>query len=89
MSDPFFENLPVELSTEINNMYQEMTDLKVHRDTLLDQYRLNFTKEELLEQIMSGDLEPHPAYDNYLAVLAINGEIEIIREKCRKIMEES
>lgn len=85
MSD-FFDGIGDELKDKLSDIYSEMIVLREHRASLLEPYRLGRT-EELMEKIISGELPEHPAYDHYLAVQAINQELEPMREKCKQIIE--
>ena len=85
MSD-FFDNFDMDVKKEMSEIYNEMIELKEHRRLLLEQYRLDRV-EDLKEKIDSGELDEHPAYDHYLAILSLNRELEPMREKCMAIME--
>jgi len=85
MSD-FFESLDMDVKKEMSTIYNEMIELKEHRRLLLEQYRLDRV-EDFKEKIDSGEIGEHPAYDQYLAILSLNKELEPMREKCVAIME--
>ncbi len=84
----FFENIKGDLKIRLTEVYTEMLNLKRHRTALLEQFGAG-SAEELIKKIEAGEVEEHPAYENYLAVLSINSEIEPLRERCRAILEEA
>ncbi|MDH3974673.1 MAG: hypothetical protein OEV42_10390 [Deltaproteobacteria bacterium] len=84
----FFDDIETGLKTKLSGVYNEMLALREHRAGLLEPYDLGRT-DELLDKIKSGEISEHPAYDHYLAVQAITKELEPMREKCQKILEEA
>lgn len=83
----FFDDIDEKLKNDLSGVYREMIVLREHRASLLEPYRLG-RSDEMLEKIASGEIAEHPGYDHYLAMLAINRELEPMREKCRKILED-
>jgi len=84
----FFDDVEPNLKNRLSDVYDEMLVLREHRASLLEPYGLGRT-DELLDKILSGKIAEHPAYDHYLAVQSINQELEPMREKCQKILEET
>ena len=82
----FFDDIEMDNKMELSDVYNEMIELKEHRRLLLEQYGLDRV-EYLKEKIDNGEIEEHPAYDHYLAILSLNKELEPMREKCVAIME--
>ena len=83
----FFDDVEENLKEKLSDVYREMIILKEHRASLLEPYALGRI-EEMLGKIENGEIAEHPAYDHYLAMLAINKELEPMREECRKILED-
>jgi len=82
----FFDDINDDLKGKLSEVYNEMLVLREHRASLLEPYCLG-RQDELIEKIKNGEILEHPAYDHYLAIEAINKELEPMREECRKILE--
>ncbi len=84
----FFENMDPALADRLGKLYQELKGLKDQRRVLQDRFGIESTRE-LLERIEKGEVDEHPSYEVYLALLAIEEEIERIRGEIKKEMEEA
>ncbi len=82
----FFQEVDANIKTELSEVYNEMIELKEHRRLLLEPYCVD-RLDDFKEKIDSGEIDEHPAYDHYLAILSINKEIEPLREQCAALME--
>lgn len=88
MTDEFYRNLESDLAKDLSEATMELNTLKAGREELLKNWGAA-SAEELLKSIASGEADEHPAYEQYLAARALEAEIEAVRERCRKLMEEA
>lgn len=84
----YFEDLDSTVKEKLSAVYNEMLAIKSHKRALLDQYGVDRV-EELMKKIKKGEIDEHPAYDHYLAILALDNELQPLREECRTFLEEA
>lgn len=82
----FFEGIPQATAMKLRERYNEMTALKEQRMSILEHFATS-SAEELLERISAGEVDEKSANEAYNVVIAINNEIEAIREECKEIMK--
>lgn len=84
----FFEDMDPALAERLGRLYQELTNLKDQRRVLYDRFGVE-SAEDLLKRIIRGEVDEHPSYEVYLALITMEEEIERVREKVKKVMEEA
>ena len=84
----FFENMDPALAERLGKLYEELMNLKDQRRLLHDRFGVE-SAQELLDRIEKKEVDEHPAYEVYLALLTIEKEIERVRGRIRKEMEEA
>jgi hypothetical protein len=62
----FFKDLDYETATEVEALTRLMYELRQNRNDLLDSCAVP-DENALLEKICAGELDEHPAYEQYLA----------------------
>ncbi len=77
----FFESLEPEVAEEIENLSRLAYEVRENRAVVLRSYAVP-DEAALLENIRSGALAEHPAYEHYLAARIL----EDMRETARELM---
>ncbi len=81
----FFDNVDPSVAKKIGQRYEEMQRLKTQRIAILEHYGIE-SVDVLKDAVVRGKFEEHPVYEHYLAVLAIDNEIEELRGEIKEIM---
>ncbi len=84
----YFENMDPLLAERLGRLYEELRALKDQKALLHSSFGVE-SAEELLERIRKGEMDEHPSYEVYLALLTIEDEIERLRERIKREMEEA
>lgn len=82
----FFERLPIEEATQMEQLSRLMYELRENRNELLRRYEAG-DEAILLEKIVSGAVPEHPAYDHYLGALTIAQTREAVSGELKKLLE--
>lgn len=75
----FFENLDFDVATEVEQLSNLIYELRENRNAILKPYGAE-DETALLQQILSGTVEEHPAYEHYLAARILADTREAVRE---------
>lgn len=81
----FFQNLPLEAAQQIEQFSRAVFELRESRAKLLRQYGAE-DEASLLEQIRSGRLAEHPAYEHYLGARILADTREAIRAELKALL---
>lgn len=76
--DNFFENLGYDAAVEIEQLSQLIHELRVNRNAVLKPYGAD-DEATLLQQIQTGAVDEHPAYEHYLAARILADTRETVR----------
>lgn len=74
----FFENLEYDEATEIEQLSQLSFELRENRHAVLKPYGVE-DETALLQQIQTGAVAEHPAYEHYLAARILADTREMVR----------
>ena len=74
----FFENLEYDEATEIEQLSQLSFELRENRNAVLKPYGIE-DETALLQQIQTGAVAEHPAYEHYLAARILADTRETVR----------
>lgn len=74
----FYDNLPLEPALEIERLSRLLYELRENRATVLAPWAAA-DEAALLARIVAGEIEPHPAYDHYLAARILSDTRESVR----------
>ena len=83
----FYEHLPIETTTEMEQMSRLMFELRENRNLLLRQYDVS-TEPALLEKIISGEVPEHPAYEHYLGAQTLAKTRELVSTELKQLLKE-
>jgi len=76
--DNFFENLDYDAAMEIEQLSQLSFELRDNRHAVLKPYGAE-DEAALLQQIQTGAVDEHPAYEHYLAARVLADTRETVR----------
>ena len=84
----FFESVPLETATEIEQLARLTYELRESRNSVL---RFHEVADEaaLLEKIQRGDVAEHPAYEHYLAARILADTRETARATLAERLQEA
>lgn len=79
MSSPIYDNLPPESAFEMERIARLIYEARENRRTVLA--AMNVADEQsLLERIIDGSVNEHPAYEHYLAARILGDTHQAARE---------
>lgn len=84
----FFKGMDYEVATEVEALTRLMYELREHRNSLLDSCAVP-DEAVLLERITAGDLDEHPAYEQYLAARILADTCETARRLVGEKLQEA
>ncbi len=84
--EDFLKSLDQESGKKLANMIMGITEQKAMLQQVLAKYGAE-KPGDILRGIESGELEEHPAYEDYLSVVSLLAGIEELREICRDFLE--
>ncbi len=79
--EDFLRGLDPESGKKLRNMITAITEQKAMLHQVLAKYGAD-EPEDILKGILSGDLDEHPAYEDYLSADSISVGIAELREIC-------
>lgn len=74
----FFEHVPFETATEIEQLSRLAYELRENHSAILKHHGAE-NETALLQQIQTGEVDEHPAYEHYLAARILADTREIVR----------
>ena len=84
----FFENLDYDTATEVEQLSRLIYELRENRIAILKPYQVE-DEAALLQQILAGTVEEHPAYEHYLAALILSDTHETARKMVSERLKEA
>lgn len=81
----FFDKLPFETATRMQQLSRLMYELRDNRARLLAQYAVA-DESELLERIRDGRIGEHPAYEHYLGARVLRASHDAVRDELRGML---
>ena len=84
----FFDNIQPELAVELEQLSKLVYELRENRNVILNTYNVS-DEQVLLENICTGKVDEHPAYEHYLAARILAETREIIRGVVSERMKEA
>ena len=84
----FFKGMEYEVATEVEALTRLMYELRAHRHALLDSCAVS-DESVLLERIITGALDEHPAYEQYLAARILADTTESARQLVAERLQEA
>ena len=84
----FFESLPFEAATEIEQLARLAYELRENRQAVL-QFHEVADEAALLQKIQSGEVDEHPAYEHYLAARILEDTRETARAALAERVKEA
>lgn len=84
----FFETVPFETATEIEQLARLVYELRENRQTIL-QFHQIADEAALLQKVQAGEVAEHPAYEHYLAVRILEDTREAARAALAERVKEA
>ncbi|ODU31355.1 MAG: hypothetical protein ABS93_01365 [Thiobacillus sp. SCN 62-729] len=84
----FFETVPFETATEIEQLARLVYELRENRQTIL-QFHQVAGEAALLQKVQAGEVAEHPAYEHYLAVRILEDTREAARAALAERVKEA
>jgi len=84
----FFENIEPDDAAELEALSRLIYELRESRESILKAYRVP-DEIALLEQIYSGRVAEHPAYEHYLGARILSDTRETVRVMLAECMKEA
>lgn len=84
----FFETVPFETATEIEQLARLGYELRENRQAVL-QFHEVADEAALLQKIQSGEVAEHPAYEHYLAARILADTRETVRATLAERLKEA
>jgi len=84
----FFETVPFETATEIEQLARLVYELRENRQTIL-QFHQVADEAALLQKVQAGEVAEHPAYEHYLAVRILEDTREAARAALAERVKEA
>lgn len=84
----FFETVPFETATEIEQLARLVYELRENRQTIL-QFHQVADEAALLQKVQAGEVAEHPAYEYYLAVRILEDTREAARAALAERVKEA
>ncbi len=84
----FFESVPFETATEIEQLARLGYELRENRQAVL-QFHEVADEAALLQKIQSGEVAEHPAYEHYLAARILADTRETVRATLAERLKEA
>jgi hypothetical protein len=85
--DDFLRGIKPESGRKLADMITAITEQKMMLHQVLAKYGAR-APGDILEGIVSGDLEEHPVYEDYLSAISLESGIEELRRLCKDFLEE-
>jgi hypothetical protein len=82
----YFERLPVDAATEIEELSRLAYELRENRRGLLGRHAAE-DEAALLHRIVAGELPEHPAYEHYLGALALADARNEVLDELKALLE--
>lgn len=83
----FFDNIDPEDADRVDAMARSIYDFKHNRKLILEAYGVE-SESRLLERIVAGELDEHPAYEAYLSAAMLSQAIDAVREDLKGYLKE-
>ena len=84
----FFENIPYETARDAEALSVLIYHLRNDRKLVLERHGMK-SADELIAAIRAGTVPEHPAYEDYLAAVALLSSYDAAREALRVLLEET
>lgn len=84
----FYEDIEPDLAVEIELLAQLIYELRENRNTILQPYGVE-NETLLLQQIQSGAVDEHPAYEHYLSARILADTRESVRATIAEHLKEA
>ena len=81
----FFDQMTVEEAEQVQSLTRLVYELRENRNTLLAQYVAK-DEQALLQEIATGEVNEHPAYEHYLSANILSQARESIREDIKNYL---
>lgn len=82
---PFYQNVPSEAAKQIDSISRVIYDLREDRKLILARYDVT-DEAGLLARIAAGEIDEHPAYEDYLGAKTLVQTREALREQLREVL---
>lgn len=83
----FYDDMPLEDAEHIQTLARLRFELRENHKLLLDEHGVA-DEAGLLERIVSGGIDEHPAYERYLSAKILSGTMEAIRQELKTYLQE-
>ncbi len=82
----FFEHIPYEQATQLESLSRLAYELRENRKLILQKHGVA-EETELRERIVSGAVDEHGSYEDYLSAKILEQAKEAVREELKACME--
>jgi hypothetical protein len=84
----FFEHVPLETATEIEQLSRLAYELRENHNAILKHHGAE-NESALLQRIQTGEVAEHPAYEHYLAARILADTRKIVRTALAERLQEA